>query len=623
MTKVGDVDWNDLLANEAPSTRANGSNDSSPKFRSLNEPDFVPVPSTANPAKPLSASELELPKKERALRRNESAKGRQVLILAAIGVTGSLVAIGCFVLFVQMVGNKPQPIAKGADGVDKELKTNVPTPSPSEPSNSEPIVPPVQEPGITPPIDPSIQVESEATGAPATIPLKADDESTKSSAPTMPTEPTQSNPSAPQTTPDTTSPSVASDDESIAIPPVFGILRDVLQPSNAGTAIIEPSSERTELNIENAPVDQKQVFHPDPKPIPAWAERSSLTLSSFRQKNISLLRCIDLFGRMTGVGITVDWQSCRVANIDLTKSIEIDEKDKTIAELVSEVIRANGLEWNLDANGLPVVSAPKAAMEAKSTRDWSTKGLFQSNEREACETLIRLWEYQDVCSYADEQLRWSELATPIQKANMKATLCELATLQKLDSNLWSKSPEFPLIFSLNHWKQSIVALERKTRLTLEAHERRPIPDLLMTTAAETQLDLIIDWQNAWQHGLTPTNSAAIVLGGRTFPQTAKRFLTDYALEIVPILDDTVLLTTREVRRSLIRTVPLRMPKNTKLDDLRQYLRTLAPLVNNRNKFKIVPIPGTDDLYFARICSPSLEQLNDQDVVLGLGWPERP
>jgi hypothetical protein len=145
----------------------------------------------------------------------------------------------------------------------------------------------------------------------------------------------------------------------------------------------------------------------------------------------------------------------------------------------------------------------------------------------------------------------------------------------------------------------------------------------MTVAAETKLNLVIDWQNAWQHGLTPTNLSAIVLGGRTFPQTAKRFLTDYALEIVPILDDTVLLTTREFRRSLVRIVPLRMPKNTKLDDLRQYLRTLAPLEGNRSKFKIVPIPGADELYFARICSPSSEQLNDPDIVLGLGWPERP
>lgn len=144
----------------------------------------------------------------------------------------------------------------------------------------------------------------------------------------------------------------------------------------------------------------------------------------------------------------------------------------------------------------------------------------------------------------------------------------------------------------------------------------------MTAAAETNLTLVIDWQNVWSHGLTPKETAAIVFAGRTFPQTAKRFLTDYALEIVPILEDTVWITTREARRGLVRIVPVRLPKNSTIDELRQFLRILAPVVNDRAKFKVVPIPGTDDLFFARICTPRADQLSDPDVVLGLGWPER-
>ena len=185
----------------------------------------------------------------------------------------------------------------------------------------------------------------------------------------------------------------------------------------------------------------------------------------------------------------------------------------------------------------------------------------------------------------------------------------------------------PLVQNNGRWTFDTKAgaqtvIDRRIGRTVFVPESRPIPDLLMTAATETNLNLVIDWQNAWRHGLTPNELAAIVLGGRTFPQVAKRFLTDFALELVPISEDTLWLTTREVRRKLIRVVPVRLPKNFKEDDLRQSLRILAPVVDELSKFKVVPVPGTEDLFFARICSPNLNQLNDPDVMLGLGWSDR-
>jgi hypothetical protein len=73
---------------------------------------------------------------------------------------------------------------------------------------------------------------------------------------------------------------------------------------------------------------------------------------------------------------------------------------------------------------------------------------------------------------------------------------------------------------------------------------------------------------------------------------------------------------------MIRVVPLRLPKNFKADDLKQSLRALAPVVNDQSKFRVIPIVGTDDLYFARICSPKVDQLNDPDLAAGFAWPER-
>jgi len=612
MTKVGDVDWNEVLASEDLSTRNESGSDSGLRFRSVNEPDFIPIPSTFAPITPLPASESNKSIHSQAWQSSNLAKRRQMLALATIGITGSLLAIGGFVVFLRMVGNKSQPIAieqvvaPQLPGLVKPENTVEKVPDPTAGQN------PTVDQGNSTEDSPSI---SQTPPAGETI------------EPAIPLQP------APETTPASNSlpplsPETKSSLDVNVTSSVFDFpgIPSILGTDNTSLNIAIPNSDLPELNVENAAVYQAQVFHPLPKPIPNWEENSKLVRFALRTKDkISLLRCIDLFGRMTGIGITVDWQSCRLAGIDLAKNVDINEKDKTVAELMTQLVQANGLEWTMNGNGLPVISASKAAMEAKLPVDWSTAGLFpEGAEREACDALLRLWGYDDVCSFSDGRLTWSEQATPIEKANLLASLFELAKLQRLDANHpWRKASESPLLFSPSYWNRSFAGLERKISPNIIAPERRPIPDLLMAAADATNLNLVIDWQSVWNHGLTPRESTVIVLGGRTFPQAAKRFLTEFALEIVPVLDNTVWLTTREVRQSLIRIVPVRMPKNYKIDDLRQSLRILAPVVDDQTRFRVVPIPGTEDLYFARICSPRADQLNDPDLMLSLGWHDKP
>ena len=624
MTKVGDVDWNDLLANEDLSPRIDNG-DGSSRFRSLNEPDFIPSPTTFTPISPTSKSSNPIHKQ--ASQSTDAAKRRQVITMATIGIAGSLLAIGLFVVFIRMVGTKPTVIAKDNDAPLKlpELKkpelTNPPVLGETETKTDQPDdAPPNTVDAQGPPV-PNSESASLSNPPPNT--------SIANPTPTPTPTPTPPLPNPPQPDPNmkVVGKPAPTDDEGESIRSMFAL--DSFKPlllgnGNANLNISDINSAPQDLNIEDGAVYQAQVFHPLPKAIPIWNDTSKFVLGSFRKKDISLVRCIDLLGRMTGIGITLDWQSCRVAGIDLAKKISIDEKEKSIAELMEKIIQENGLEWTLDRLGLPVIYASKAAAAAKAPTDWSIAGLFTAeSEREGCDALIQLWGYEGVCSYSEGRLQWTEQATPIEKANMEASFCELALVQKLDaSNTWIKASETPLVFSSGKWNMSFKALERKIRSNVFTTESRPIPDLLMTAAAETNLTLVIDWQNVWSHGLTPKETAAIVFAGRTFPQTAKRFLTDYALEIVPIMEDTVWLTTREARRGLVRVVPVRLPKNSKIDDLRQFLRILAPVVNDRAKFKVVPIPGTDDLFFARICTPRADQLSDPDVILGLDWPER-
>jgi len=380
----------------------------------------------------------------------------------------------------------------------------------------------------------------------------------------------------------------------------------------------ESDSDITELYL-------RQIYHPPAKPIPNWADRSQLTLSAFQVDGIGLLRCLDMFGRMTGVGISVDWQSCRIAGIDLSKKIKLNEKEKSIGALVEQVILSQGLEWTLDPSGLPVVFASKAAMEAKLPTDWSIAGLFtEGNEQSGCETLIRLWGLDDVCSFADGRIQWTENAMPLDKANLQASLVELARIRKLDSNrAWSPPTGVAPLFVSTEWNECYTRLSRQVGPTVIVPERRAVPDLLMTAAADVDLDLIIDWQRAWTHGFVPNVVDASVLRNRTMPQVANRFLAEYAMVLVPIDQRTIWITTPDVRRKLIRVIPIRIPVGVKLEDLKQSLRMLAPLgPDELSRFKVTLIPGTENLYFARLCPPLADQLNDPELVQGLGWPSR-
>ena len=104
--------WNELLASEDIANRSDHHDDTGLRFKPANEPDFIPVPSTLTPIAPMVASASDRAIHGQTWKRRTVAKRRQVLTLAIIALSGSLFAIGCFVVFMQMVGGKSKPIAE-------------------------------------------------------------------------------------------------------------------------------------------------------------------------------------------------------------------------------------------------------------------------------------------------------------------------------------------------------------------------------------------------------------------------------------------------------------------------------------------------------------------------------
>lgn len=613
ITKDGDPDWEEILASQ----NFAHPDETYERFQSIDEIDSAvansePVPFTS--LQPIATDPLQL---KQSWQSNDIAKRRQWLTLVTIAVTGSLLAIGCFVAFMKLVGTTPKanqvsqlPI-KPAESEPKKTEPVEPVPN-KEASPAEPTIKPEDAQATPPQENPEVTPEEPTTPTePSPTPVN------ESPVDAAPKNEANNSPAPPKA-------SLFSDDANVndALPAGLRNLGEMFQQGNSLPEIGKNESSN-ELDIQNAEVVIADVFHPTPLKIPSWDEKSKLILPSIKIDDTNLLRCIDMFGKITGVGITVDWQSCRLAGIDVTRKIQLEGKEKSIHDVVMQLVANHGLEWSLDNEGLPIIKAPEAAMNAKLPVDWSVAELFPvGSEQLGCETLIRLWGLDDVARYVDGHIEWTERASPIEKANLLSSLYELAVIRQIEnSERWQVKPDTATTFIPSQWHGSIPATLRTINLSVIASEARPITDLLMSAAAETDSHLFIDWQHAWYHGLTPTKTAVSVLRGRTFPQVARRFLTDYSLELIPIAENAFWITTGDVRRKMVRVLPVRLPKNAKLDDLKQSLRMLAPLgPDDRSRYRIEPLAGSDDLFWARVSSPNVEQLTDPDLSYGLGWP---
>lgn len=648
LTKEGNPAWDEMLANESFLTPAESETDTSSRFRPME--DAAPLATTFTPPTPLAPFDPSpaLPLHQQNWQSGNVAKRRQLMVITTIAISSSLLALVGFMVFVRVVGSSGRTdVAQNppkSPALEPALPGSQDPATPQVPPTSDPVAaePATAEPVITETGDPEgiamlpTEPETSAMEDPRNAlnpPVFENPATPENSGATS--ESTSESTSDPKSPPDVAKESSqvpagldgpeTSDDE---LPEFLRPLLDIINPNNAmSDAGFGNNQTETELDVQNADIDIDQVYHPPAKAVPNWEAKAAQSLTSFKIKDTSVLRCIDLFSKMTGVGITVDWQSCRIAGIDLTKKLDMEEKGKTIAELLTLLAASNQLELSFDNLGLPKLTASRSAMEAKLPASWNIAELLTGPDSKpgdaqlAADLLIKLWGFGDRCVWNEGQLEWNDLATPMDKANLLASLCELGSIRKSSQeSSWHPSKHSGLLFSSSEWQKSSELLNKKIGMSTVVAERRPIPEILATAATEVDMNLFFDWEHVWQHGLVPTELAVTVLRGRTLPQVANRFANNYSIEIVPVASDTVWVTTGEMRRKRIHVMPISMPKDFKLEDLKQSLKLLAPLgPDDRSRFRVLPIPGLENMFYARICSPRADQIDDSDLVLSFGW----
>lgn len=651
ITKFDDPAFNDLLTAENYSSILPITDSDEPtRFRSDSDRIGQPVPELT------TAEQLvvDLPKSELLGGKPRTGatdeKKKQLLLVVSIAVTTSLLAILGFWIFVQFVGTNKR-VAKNDQNTSKETASDKTS---SDKSNTDPKVPPnetlektpdkpqtndaVNEPqtdvvnsnpnGNDNPTTPATDANSENSITTTPTAEPSNDQSSNTNVPSTPETaiPTVT-PDMPGKTPLTIKDAVPDTSATEDLPDIFKTFRNQFDSNNllpdGGFGKRQSSSETPQ---EDPEVYTREFYHPDPKPIPDWDERSTLAFPTLRINNVSLVRCIDMLSRITGTAINIDWPSCMVAGIDLQKQTTVDGKNKTLGEILKSIAIDNDLEVFVDSNGFPTLRAKNETLEKLLPSDWSVNGLFEeASAQRSVEQIIKLWNAETLCEYDGGKISWNDSATPIDKAIMASFLGRLATIKGVsEENPWRQRTDHANFCNADSWQKLLEPLNNRVGLKQLVTEARPITDLLLTAADDTKIKFLIDWPNCWSHGFHPNDSSLTVLRGRTFREISNKFLDDYTLEWIAISDDTLLLTTGAVRRRFIRIVPFKLPRGTSLDDVKQSLKILAPIgPDGRSRFRAELLQDTEDVVLVRVCLPELSMISLPDLERGFGWPERP
>jgi hypothetical protein len=591
-------------------------------------------------------------------------KRRQILLVATIGVLSSLLAGIGFFGFLSYMKSDGSAVADNKKNVD-ENKTgasgNGETP-PSPPGGSNPDetltssqgagsaagsdsstqstnesnspdATPSEQPGLggnggngEPVVIPSMNAGN--SGATASNPSNNFAENSGSGAGLPPAEKPTEQPKDSGTKPDesTAADADAAADIAYKLPPELARVKDLLNNSRGAfgsDAGFRPPSSVDELDLENLQYPEMDIFHPDAKQLGDWKQSASLMISRMSAPNdVNLAIGLEEFARLTNIGITLDWQKCRAMGVDFNPLISLKLEGKTIAGFIDETLSSKGLKLSLNAKGFPLVEPASNLDKPAVPIKWDIKDVAATGfEKETAELLISMCEVKDYCTQIDGVVVWTENATLLQQAKVYETIRHLAKITGKPVPAWPATDTFKESqFSVDAWKESRIALNRTLPETALVLESRPAIGLMHNVATLTDSQIIVDWNSAWEHGLTPTEEMILVLRNRTLFQVSKKLLVEYALEMIPIGSRTFWLTTGRVRQTSLCVVPIKPPGDLNMDLVKRTLSKLRPLGDDGlSRFQLRPVPGMEGVYFARICPPNTNTLLQEEFASVFGW----
>ena len=555
---------------------------------------------------------------------------RQLLLIAMAGVVTTLVAIACFVAFVNHA-SKPNVVMQVPPPHDPSLVVpNQPPSDKSDENKSETKDNKANIPEISNTVEMGMSLEkptpplNETSVANSTVDIPGD------LVASMPAKDMAAmileKPPAIAGAKDKKGNLADNDPQSLDMPEAMKRYRDLFDsgsltrlPDALGT---EKPTDDSVLSSEK--IDIETLYHPPSVTNPSWVEIQSVRIPRIATKDpIAISRLLVILGQLAGGGIGWDLDATRLSGFDVDQPVSLSSHASTIGELMAKLCSEHRLEVSVDSAGFPVLSPTFESISECLPADWSISDLAtdQVSHDAWKDLLAKLYPaIVDKWSLHGSELQWSETASPLQKATVAAFLDQARAANGLQPK--SKLAPSAIDPRLGLDESEIRISKPGTRIN---EQELSLADLLDKAARDVKIRLFFDWKSLSAHGFSFAKAATSLFRSRSLSAITKWGLDEFSLVAVVDGSDRVVLTTLPQQRSMTRTLLLKLEKDRTINSLRDSLRTLSPAdEQGRPMLLVKPIPilsdPSDSWVVVRLCPPSTLQLQNRLVRDAIGLP---
>jgi DNA-directed RNA polymerase subunit RPC12/RpoP len=526
---------------------------------------------------------------------------RQILIVSLLGIGGVGLCLGLFLAFLRWVSDSPQLAERNRE----TSAAQEPSPADSEPSpaDSEPSPADSQEPAAG---DNQLTANDGEPGSGGEEPAAGDKE------PAAGGEEPERGAEEPRTEREAADGPTGAATESAtpaAPAPAFDPrFLPIFDPSRLVGGLSDSRTVSTDVpeigQVQLEPVDIGQPSHPPSAAAGDWDQLMQSQLPKMQVSQQPLARLLGDLSQLTGVGIAWDWWGVAAAGLSPETPIDLRADPQPFGELMLTLLEPLGLELVPDAFNLPRLTAKRSFAQQRLTPGLTLEGLAEGeDELQRLEQLLidLMPEATAGLSRAMTRLSWANPPEPSEQFR----LFRLIQLLRATRQLPALGDYPPGTFTLESQFAQPPTLERFA--TGRPIKPQSITGLLERAADEAGLRLIVDWPAVWKHGLTPSQRGLTLLHDRNLAEVAWPFLDRFALQLIPLDQRTLWLTTyvghRTAAVELVLPISGQIELSEQLESLFPFTPVDSELYSRLELVRVLDSPWA----IARVCRPGIEQ----------------
>lgn len=335
-----------------------------------------------------------------------------------------------------------------------------------------------------------------------------------------------------------------------------------------------------------------------------WSERATVVLPGLiLSGNQRLAQIINLWTHLSGVPTIVNLDSLRAADRDPNQVWKLEKiQSASIREIVQRIAASSQVELEVRENRFLELRASSESISGKLPSSIPVDDVLPGEAGTAwLQTALESLYPQNASAWTIDQ---GKLSADLSRMDLGTWFEIVRMLENLRAaqGLPSQLSDFSAASLAQPWvsPDSMNALD--TAIQQLSPQPRPVGQVLSSVCSEVGLDCWMDWPHLGRNGLGPGTTAVAVTYGRTLRQVLNDYAERYSLVVAIEGPTSLWITTPQAYRSQPRVYVIPSGGRT-AEQLQMQLREYTPL-NANGVGELIAIPTPDAAFVVvRCCRP--------------------